>query len=443
MPKRPSFILLCAVLALLLALLGGCGLEGGPERLLSLPKLPDEYLELQKVIDQELRDGAVYAAPASGANRQSVQLRDLNGDGTEEVLAFFRSSGEQPLKIRIFLRESESYVRAALIEGDGTSIESIDYTDMNGDGWSEVIVGWGMGGELKMLSVYSIKGFQVSAVATANYSQYLSADMDGDGLRELMVVRPGSAEDAGMLELIRLRSDGETEGSQARLSAGAAVSRLTAAALRDLPCALYVESTCPEGLVTDIFTWQDGQLTNISLSEGGVSTGTLRSGSAASRDLDGDGVPEIPIPRSLNSQSETVFRVLDWYGYNSRGKRTLRFSTYHNYSDSWYLILPEEWGNDISIRREDGDAGERAVVFSRWNGDDQAVSDFLIIYTLSGDAREVLAQKPGRFILYRGAESVCAGQLLMDESQWSLAPTEDYLRNSFYPIYSEWISGQS
>ena len=194
--------------------------------------------------------------------------------------------------------------------------------------------------------------------------------------------------------------------------------------------------------VVDIFTWQEGKLSNISLSENGVSTGTLRSGSAACRDLDGDGIPEVPIPRALNSQSDTVFRVLDWYGYNSLGKRTLRFTTYHNYSDSWYLTLPEEWGDSISIRREEGSAGERAVIFSRWLGQDRPVQDFLAIYTLSGDHREALAQQPGRFILYRGAESVCVGQLLPEASEWSLAPTEEYLRNHFYPIYSEWISGR-
>lgn len=41
------------------------------EELYSLPQLPQEYVELQNIIDEVLASGAEYAAPMAGSNRQS------------------------------------------------------------------------------------------------------------------------------------------------------------------------------------------------------------------------------------------------------------------------------------------------------------------------------------------------------------------------------------
>lgn len=429
-----------AFLLALLTLLGGCSLGGSIDELYSLPQMADEYLELQHAIDGVLATGAVYSAPVDGTHRQSVQLCDLNGDGTEEAVAFFSAAGEKPLKIYFFLQTENAYERVAVIEGDGSSIESIDYVDLNGDGWMEAIVGWGMGGDLKMLEIYTLKGFQVASTAAADYSRYLTADLNGDGRRELAAVRRGTTEASGSVTVYSVSADGETTAASERLSLGMdGITRLSAGALKDLPGALFVEGSCQGGLVTDILTWQDGQLSNITLDpDSGVSEGTLRSSTAAFQDLLGDGMPLVPMPRPLYAQGETVYRVLDWYGYNSRGKRTIVCTTYHNYSDSWYLILPESWGSDITLRREDSDQGERAVVFSVWNGEGEAVTDFLALYTLSGENRHELAARPGRVVIRESGETVYAAELRPEGIDWREAPDMDYLRRNFRLIYADW-----
>ena len=147
-----------AALGLILLLsVSGCGFTFSPEELYSLPQLPAEYTELNNCINQVIESGAEYAAPVSGNNIQPVQLEDLNGDGEEEAVAFFRNAAdERPLKIYIFTPRGQSYEQAAVIEGTGTSIYSVAYEDLDQDGWKELLVGWRVNTDLQALSVYTL-----------------------------------------------------------------------------------------------------------------------------------------------------------------------------------------------------------------------------------------------------------------------------------------------
>ena len=78
----------------------GVGFTLSPDELYRLPKRPAEYTELDKQLSAMISAGAEYAPPSSGTNIQSVQLTDLDGDGRQEALAFLRvADDEKPLKI--------------------------------------------------------------------------------------------------------------------------------------------------------------------------------------------------------------------------------------------------------------------------------------------------------------------------------------------------------
>ena len=264
--------------------------------------------------------------------------------------------------------------------------------------------------------------------------------MNGDENPELMVLRQGNSETPGSVTLYSVDSDGEIITAAENLSAGLeSISKLNSGRLKDNKTGLFVEGTMQGGLVTDILVYKNGALNNVTLDPNvGYSAETFRNSTAAFRDLNEVGTPLVPIPRALNSQSETVYRVLDWYLYSSNGKRNTVCTTYHNYTDSWYLTLPDTWDEELTVRREDTNAGERGVVFSLWN--DGNVIDFMAIYALSGENRWDMASKNGRFVLYAGSETIYVVELRMSRNEWVDMPDLSYLRKNFHLIYSEWIA---
>ena len=424
--------------------LAGC-LRVTADELYSLPLVSEEYLRLQAHINAVLNEGAEFAPPSGGPNRQAVQLKDLSGDGTNEVLAFFSYPGERMHKVYIFEMVDGDYTVAGIIEGVGTAIESVRYADMDGDGVMEVIIGWQMGAALKYFTIYSVKDFRPVLLAREEYNELAVFDLDGDGNEDVIALRLPTQDIGAVAELFVLMPDGEIVNSVARLSNGIdAISRVLTGLLTDGVPAIFIDSEgrFDEGsLVTDVLAVRNGELANISLRDpSGVSEDTVRL-RLHSSDISKDGIIIIPIQRLLKAQSETAYHAIDWYAYNVEGVIRLSLTTYHNNFDEWYLILPFDWRGRVSVRREDVVSGERTVIFSYIAGDEGPYEDFLKIYRMFGEAGADRARLPGRTALTSEGTSIYAFELIAQPNSFGLTFDEALIIENFRLIYSDWLAG--
>ena len=439
--KRVFAALLSAIIA---AVASGC-LRITADELYSLPQASEQYLRLQAQIDTILNLGAEFSPPTGGSNRQAVQLKDLNGDGSNEVIAFFSVPGESALRIYIFEMVDGDYSVADIVEGVGTAFESVRYADMNGNGAMEIIVGWQMSAGLKHMSIFSTKDFHSVLLASAEFTWLTVCDMTGDGTEDVVVLRLPSAETGAVAEVFNLMADGELVKAETRLSNGLdTISRVLTGKLIDGVPAIFIESEGrfdEGGLVTDICVYLDGYFTNISIQGlNGISEETVRTHMLSS-DINEDGIIKVPIPRQLKAQSETPYYAIDWYVFNSAGQRSLSLTTYHNINDGWFLILPFDWRGKVSLRRDDAVAGERSIIFSFIAGDEGPYEDFLKIYKLSGDQAADRAMLPGRVMIMSEGSAVYAFQLLAGPNSYGLTINETLIKENFRLIYSDWLSG--
>ena len=436
-------ILIVIVSAMAAAALSGC-LSVAADELYRLPQTSDEYLRLQEQINSVLNTGAEFSPPTGGPNRQAVQLKDLNGDGTNEVIAFFSTLGDSTLKIYIFSMTDGDYTIAEVIEGFGTAFESVRFADMDDDGNMEIIVGWQMSAALKHVSIYSIKDFNSVLLAGRDYSDIAIYDMQENGGESVLVFRLPTQETAAVAEILSLMPDGEVVSSEARLSNGIeTITRVLTGRLIDGVPAVFVES---EGrfddgsIVTDICVYRNGDFTNVSIREpGGVSSDTVRT-RISSSDVNRDGIIKVPMPLRLPAQSETIYYAIDWYAYNSSGHSALALTTYHNYTDEWFLILPINWRGKISVRREDNVSAERTVIFSHAEREEGPYEDFLAIHKITGELREERAAQNGRKRLVSDGASVFAFEILGGRNSFGASLDEALIRDNFGLIHSDWLT---
>lgn len=417
------------------------------DELYQLPQLSEQNSQLQGLIDDILGHGASYSPPSSGSHRQSVQLEDLDGDGLRDAISFFQVSGdERPLKVYLFSNTYGEFVQAAKIEGEGESIDCISYADMDGDGQMEIIIGWLLSSDSKLLSIYTIDDFQPVLVESFAYTDYSLCNLRGNG-KNLFVVRLIGTEPTGEAVLCTLLPDGELNRITASLSSGVtSVSRIQTAPLSNGTNAMYVEcKTAANCMFTDVFAFQGNVFANISSNN--TEYAADPSGAYAFRalnsiyctDINGDNVLDVPEPVMLNSNSEssTTYYAIRWYSYSSSGRKSLTLTTFHNFTEGWYFIFNDSWLDKLSIRRESF-PGTRSIVFSVARPNSE-IQDFLTISTLSGDNRENNAISGNRFVISTKGENIYTGELKTDNSL-PFNVNKDLVSENFHLIYSEWIN---
>ena len=446
------YLELTLTVAFAVMLLSGCGelkLSFSPQDLYCLPALPAKYTELNSRINEILNSGAEYAAPTSGANIQSVQLVDLNGDGREEALAFFRNSGdEKPMKIYIFGARGDTYEQIDLIEGSGTAIYSIDYQDLDGDGQKEIAVGWKAATELQVLEVYALGDNSAEMLLRTNYVRYTIQDMNRDQRRELIVLQ--SDEEGGIADYYGWQADGGlVKQSSARLSVTMAElsqqGRVTKGCLRDdVPAVFVTGVTELSGTVTDVLALRNGELSNIVLSEQtGVSKLVHPFCGLYPMDINNDGLMEVPSPARLPtvSDEDAPAQRIDWLSYDEAGGGEVALRTYHCVEDGWYLQIPEPWTDHIYITRSTSQ-NESGVTFYTWEAG-ETPAPILRITAVTGANREINAVRGNRFLLSRQTKTLYTAELLEGNDTWQYGVTADEVRAAFSLIQTEWIAGDN
>lgn len=404
---------ICALCLTLCA--GGCMFNTG-EDLYSLPQAPEDYLELQEQLNRIITGGAEYAAPQTGANTQTVQMVDLDGDGNGEAIAFFRESGKKrPLKIYIFRQTPEGYETAAVIEGEGAAVNSIVYSDITGDGWSEIVVSWQMSTKVQSMAAYSLKQYEVVQLMQTEYTKYAMSDLNQDGKMEIVALHVDTGEMGSRADYYAYEGGTLVQMDSVPLSSGVVeIGQVKTGLLYDGTPALFVDNLFGQGsMVTDLLAVVNGVFQNVTADkETGVSSMTDRTYAVYCGDLDGDGYLEVPAPERLPSAQPAssnggldVSWIIHWNLYDKEGLARRLVTTYHNYTDGWYLRLPQTWvEGGLAVSRQDVVAGERTIVFSIRTGE-KIYTPFLKIYKLTGANREERAKLNGRFLLRRDSSA--------------------------------------
>lgn len=414
----------CAALFLIVCLLGGCS-GMSIDELYCLPQASEDYYDLQEALSGVLEDGLSYAAPASGAKREPVQLVDLDHDGTDEAVAFFRSSQDGTVAAYIFARNGSTYELAETIPCSGSAVGSVEYADLDGSGSLELLITCQVSEAVtQALQVSRYQKNVAESLLTAPCGRYILTDLNGDGAKEILCITDSGAEAAASVTYYTYSSGQMKEGQALRLSENYGdILDITQGTLEDGTAAVVVTGTNDDRLRTDVLI-QTEQTDLTAVDCGSLNASVqLQGGTLYPTDMDGDGNLEIPQGKELPEYEagSGVQWIVEWYGLTAKGKTDLKCATYHCFDEGWYLELPESWDDAIAVREKsetNGACTVHSIGFYRKSSGRKLGEEIMTVYALYGAARQEQVETRGLTSLYSDTDRILAVEINENAAPW-------------------------
>ncbi len=393
--KHPNHFgrwLACVLLCLLLA---GCSMPGEQvqvEELLRAPKLSGDYGDVQTALNDWLGESAQLKYPMQGDLLSPFLLQDLDGDGRQDAAVLYTTAQSSNVCIAILQKDDADiwHVRQN-VEGLADAVESVGLAQLQPGDATQLVVGYTAAQGDHYLAVYSYTDGVLSTILEQQYQQYLVEDITGGGNQDLILM--STLEDGGVqIELLTVDKEGSFQQ----------VAVMGLSANRFAGCASVAAGVGADGrhyLVLDGWTGISGNnLASVLLrfdedtqqmvpadqiSTEKLYTASLRNvPNLISRDLDGDGIVEIPTQPDeaglLNMSQSRRMDFIVWMDYTSPHPEK-SFGLLDEETNC-YIELPMEWEGNLKLT--DSEQYDGAVEL-RTVDEDQLVMTLRLVRTTS------------------------------------------------------------
>lgn len=355
------FKLLVIVVAVAM-LFSGCSfrLASSVDELITPVSPQGDDADVQNALSSYSNGGFTLKTPESGEYTTAFSFYDLDGDSQDESIVFYESAKSLgKTNMAIIKKNEEKWYVAYNLENENSDVYSLDFSDVNGDGVTELIVLWNYISDSTshVLSVYSqnIKGeyalTEISDALTVN--NYIVVDIDEDGTQELMTFAINSGDtvsstatlysfdDNSRKTLGTTKLDGHISGYESIISES-----------KNGKVYIYADAVNTNGtqMLTEIILWSDYYGTVISpyySYSTGVTKNTSRSAMLCCCDINDDGLIEVPLDYDIGNITEGVFAA-EWNQYENSVMNTVAYSVAVQ-KDGYQLLFTDEQIDKIKI----------------------------------------------------------------------------------------------
>lgn len=376
-------IVSCIALALCLVFLfSGCSLRfTALPNLLRPPKPTGSYNGLQEAFESYVGKNFLLKTPVEGDYRSAFVMYDVDNDGEEEAFVFYTQNKDQST-VRLHFMDSKEGKWAFHYDfaGAGSDVYSVYFADMDNNGISELIVGWGLfdSKESKVLTIYQYNQTDndpsISTLAQDAFTAMLPVDMDHDGSKEIFLLTPqvrGTVRSA-VGKLLKMENGAVSLVSSVTLDLKAInyVSLKKEELGHQYPLRLYIDANIgTSAMITEIVYWDSSAKKLVAPlfdEKKGANLVTRRYEPIAARDINNDAIIEIPIQTELPDSGYASTEILTkddgktglpdpglahklyltkWVQFQGNSAQATKVVSYSsiNYSDGYMFFYPNEW----------------------------------------------------------------------------------------------------
>lgn len=379
---------LCCLLLTFVFVFGLCGCDlftADTADLLSPPSLSDDFKEISNAVKNSIDTDYVLEYPQSGKYRSAIVQNDVNGDGENEVFAFYSTKdGETEISsINAIFRIDGEWKSVAIQTMAASGVNVVDFCDFDRDGTNEILVGWQIYSTSEMmLAVYSYKNGELAQRVLTKYNQFAICDLDENNTKDILVIESDIERQKNAASLYGFSQDGVVQIGKCALDSK--VQSFGAPIVSELSsgkAAVYIDAVKGIGAITEVLIYEKGKLLNpLHDAQTNETIKTLHSANLSTQDFNNDGVLEIPVqisvPSVVKTKASEKLYLTSWCSFNGE-LLTAQMTTMVDTADGYCFDLPSKWVGNIAVLK---DTDNRIRTIYEYNAEKAKKGDELISF---------------------------------------------------------------
>ncbi len=341
----------------------GCSLPTAPSNLISPPQANEADIKLKQDIEKLLPREARLTIPATQAgNSQTFFELDINGDGVDEVMAFYKlgNDGFQLGFMVLTPTAKGGWRELSRVDEYATDINLVEFVDIDGNGITEIMVGWAEGSYdlSNKLVIYSWTGNDLAALEPIPYRTMTSGDIDGDGRSEIAISKEKRVDDipSVVVEIYKYKTGGFTINYTIEYE-GCYPGELLIGKANEDTQGIFIETYLgAHSAATHLLVYSDGELQEAWAGDDADLITAFKPYPLPSKDVNGDGIIEVGVHKAPSGTFHLAMVEIPWVEnwYRFDGDKGLEWVSeiYGDYGNNFAWKIPTEWLDKYTITRE-------------------------------------------------------------------------------------------
>lgn len=355
-------ILLLFAAALFAAAFSGCSaFETDTEALMQPPSLTEEQAKLNDALTSVIGESFYLKYPLNNGSNSAFMFCDLDGDGSEEALAFY-SAGDDTSGTRINILRQTDGNWVSVYEAAGSSGDISDVHFLNIGKEKLLVVKWE-----REVGIYEFVENRLEQVYMSPCDGIELAEMNGDGIMDIVVF--GGSYDGRCTARILYSGERKMNISEAAYvyAEYANIYSTTTGGIGNGQTGFFVDSKIYDGIyLTEVLALEGERTARYTIASFIVddeeTTGTgfviskrgmySRNTAAACTDIDGDGIIEMPVEireESATQETKGNYYFIKYVKYNG----TDALPVWYGFAcgeEGYIFRLEEEWSSGAAIK---------------------------------------------------------------------------------------------
>ena len=349
--------LAAVILAAATALLCGCNIADlSFEESLRPPRTMGDEAEIEKLISKTAGSNYTLKYPKSGSYRSAIIMNDLNGDGVDEAIAFFKGKDETAgVHMLLMYDQNGEWKTSGDYVTETTDVDCVDFADIDENDGLEIMVGYATyTPNINFLACYTYSdGVTDTISAGQNYSSFCCGNLDNNSKSEIMTLTLFNAETESRASMLEYNKDKNQIYVKSVAPMDPNVVKFKNIGLTDIDATVkgvVVDgSYAGEETITQVIYYNQAlAILKNPLYNDKQKNPTLRTSGVLSTDFDGDSKLEIPIVEKLpyrgEQMAQTIADKISWCAFNIKTETlAIKNIVAKHYKCNFSVKKPDRW----------------------------------------------------------------------------------------------------